>query len=199
MYAVFGVLGEVLVLAAATRAQLALDGEPGARLEALCVFHTRATPAPRDLVLSSRQNERLAVLRWTGAALEAREVETRVLGQVSLLLARTRTEQGVVYALLSRVWSGAHLIPQLALQAPGAGRGKKHRLTGWSSTGQATPVSVAAVATETGQGYLIWGGDAGLRAGGHGGFTLPALFVDETRALPLACRRALFLGPPEGA
>lgn len=186
-----------LLLAASTRLALQVDGAtPGVRLGNLLVFRLVAATTPREIVLRRGSDEVVGRMRWAGERLEVVSATTSVIGTLVVYKAHTLVQSGNTYALLSRVWRGAHMISPTPLQTPGSRERRKRRITGWSTTGQIAAVQAAAVATPDHLGYLVWGGDAGLRIGGEHGFSSPPLFFTGERELPQQAARALFSGPP---
>ncbi len=105
--------------------------------------------------------------------------------------------------LLSSTWTGAHL-----MQSTPEGR---RRLTGWEISGeehtegvpghpamlQAAQVVMASPGAPLRSGYLVWGGNAGVHAGGASGSLYPYLLLDTLSALPKRVQR--LLAPPSAA
>lgn len=172
-------------------------GLPGQAIGAFLIFH-EPTPEQREYCLISKRIEE-ARLVWNGETLEI--THTRAEGPLEGLIvqrAEMREIEGFMYVVLSHVWKGPHLIPRLALPAPHNVAPAVRRLTGWAEEGHATYVQVAIVATASRAGALIWGGNAGLRAGGRKGFTRPAILLEEITALPQRVQRAIATPAPRG-
>lgn len=197
MYLIYHTSVPTVILAAATRLNIQCDGQAGIRLDNLLIFRVESE---KDISLTGGDNpEILARLQWSDDHFIDEEVKVATLGPLNLIRASEIEQGGQKYGVVSRVWTGAHLIPHVALARPGNHIATRRRLTGWSSLERNTPISVAAVVTATTQGYLIYGGDAGLRAGGRDGWTLAPIFLPGSDLLPIQVRRICYAGPPDGA
>ncbi len=98
---------------------------------------------------------------------------------------------------LSATWTGAHLMQQTP-------EGRR-RLTGWAISGDEHTEGVPghpamlqvaqAVVSSPGEalrsGYLVWGGNAGVHAGGASGSHYPYLLLDSLSELPQRVQRIL--------
>ena len=95
------------------------------------------------------------------------------------------------FELLSEIWEGESMLIPFGPEGD-----EKKRVTGWTDLlfgnpypdvvrGAPTTVCIARVRASDGQvGYLVYGGNSGLRIGGKSGYGQPIISIEDENDLP---------------